>query len=206
VPPRSVPGIARARFQPALADARALLDNAGATAVPRAQTRENEMRIQIGTLCAAIASVVLGACSSTVVVRPMYFPGFFNPLVTNASCSMKDCSVPFKVIDCAEGKFDVPDVLDITTGPSGQRSITWTISEGNYEFADEKFKYGIFIKGIAGSEFKNVQLTNGKKSLTIDFTKDADVSGAVFYQYALTVRRTDGNKKFCKTLDPWLIS
>jgi hypothetical protein len=93
----------------------------------------------------------------------------------------------------------------MTSGPSGQRSVTWTITNNQgYEFSKESYKYGIFIKLDGGDEFKNVQITNGSKSLTINYTKQA--MGTAYYSYALTVRRTDGDKNFCKTLDPWMIS
>jgi hypothetical protein len=152
-------------------------------------------------ILAAIASITLVGCGT----RPFYHPGVKNPFLTTQTCDKQACDVNVTINDCAAGNMTVADILDMTPGPSGQqRTITWTITnESGYEFSKESFKYGIFIKLDGGDEFKNAQV-NGK-TVTIKYDKKA-VTGTSAYSYALTVRRTDGDKNFCKTLDPWMIT
>ena len=163
--------------------------------------------MRIGTLfLAAIAAATLVGCSAPGTIRPMYFPGGFNPFIRVVQCTQQDCSVTVAVTENSSANFCVPDVaeiLDVSGGAAGQRNVTWTITTDGYEFSKESYKYGIFIKSDPDDEFKNVQITGNGKSLSLKF--EHQVTGKS-YSYALTVRRTGGNKSFCKTLDPWLIS
>ena len=134
----------------------------------------------------------------------MYFPGYTNVFIKSVKCTTVDCSVSVTVTDDGSVcKLDVVEVLDVTEGPSGARNVTWTIDTQGYEFSKESYKFGIFVKSDPDEEFKNVQITGGGKSLSLKFEHNAP---GMAYSYALTVRRTAGNKGFCKTLDPWLIT
>jgi hypothetical protein len=161
--------------------------------------------MRIGTLSlAAVAAAALVGCASPGTFRPMYFPGYTNVFIKSVKCTTADCSLSVTVTeDGGVCKLDVAEVLDVTEGPVGARNITWTIETAGYEFSKESYKYGIFIKSDPDEEFKNVQITASGKSLSLKFEHNAP--GAA-YSYALTARRTSGNKAFCKTLDPWLIT
>lgn len=154
--------------------------------------------MRIGTLfLIVVGCAALAGCSSTG--RHM-----FNPFARTVQCTTRDCSLPVTVTENASTKtcdLDVAEYLNVQGGPSGQRSVTWTIDTDGYQFSKESYKYGIFIKTDPYDEFKNVQITGNGKSLSIQFNHQRT---GIDYGYALTVRRSDGS--FCKTLDPWMLS
>lgn len=156
--------------------------------------------MRIGTLfLIVVGCATLVGCSSRVFVKPI-----FNPFARTVPCTTRDCSLPVTVTENASTRtcdLDVAEYLNVQGGPSGQRSLTWTIGTDGYQFSRESYKYGIFIKTDPGDEFKNVQITGNGKSLSIQFNHQRT---GIDYGYALTVRRSDGS--FCNTLDPWLIS
>jgi len=154
---------------------------------------------------------MLIGCGSPRIIRPTDYTYFENPLVRAVQCSTQDCPLVVTVNDCANGDIQITDPgmtagpdLDMRSGPTGQRSVTWTIKTPGYEFAKEPFKYGILIKSDPDDEFKNSQVTAGGDSLTIQYTKKR--TGRSNYVYGLQLRSTSGNKNFCALLDPWLIS
>jgi len=152
-------------------------------------------------ILAAIASTTLIGCGS----QPILSESGRNFFSTVQKCSDQDCKVMVTVNDCAKGDISVVDYVDMSSGPADkQRTVTWTITnESGYEFSKESFKFGIFIKLDGGDEFKNAQASG--KTVTIKYDKKAHTD-TNFYSYALTVRRTDGDKGFCKTKDPWMIT
>lgn len=157
-----------------------------------------------GTVClAAIVCATLVGCASPGRIKPMYFEGFPNLFVRAVKCTTPDCSVTVTVTENADGTcvLDVPDILDVKTGPAGERNVRWMISTAGYEFSKEAYKYGIFIKTDPDEEFKNVQISGNGRDLSLKFRHQHT---GIDYSYALTVQRA--NKTFCATLDPWLIS
>ena len=155
--------------------------------------------MRIGTLSlAALAAAALVGCAT---VKPMYYRGHTNPFYTVSNCTTQDCTVNVTVV--ADGDTCVPSTVQIldVSQPAGARNITWTITTDGYEFSKETYKFGIFIKNDPDEEFKNA--TTDGKNLKLRFEHSATGKE---YSYALTVRRTTGDKGFCKTLDPWLIS
>lgn len=118
-------------------------------------------------------------------------------------CAGKDC--PVNVTVSTTGSVCKPDAipdLDLRTGDPGEKKITWTLPDG-YEFSRESYKFGLFVKSDPFDEFKDASVPGNGKTLTIKF--NGNVTGR-WYEYAITVRRSTGNKPFCDTLDPWMIS
>jgi hypothetical protein len=161
------------------------------------------MRIET-LLPAAVAAAMLVACASPGPHEPTHMRGSTVPFSTVHPCQTQDCSVDVAVVATANDCIPtVVGIIDARGGVAGARNITWTITTTGYEFSRESYKYGIFIKSDPDEEFKNVQITGDGKSLSLKFDRRATGKD---YAYALTVRRTSGDKGFCKTLDPWLIS
>jgi hypothetical protein len=98
------------------------------------------------------------------------------------------------------------DPIDLSTGDHGGKTVTWTIGTDGYEFSNEAYKFGIFIKDDPFDEFKDAKVTANGKKLTISF--NGRLTGKA-YRYAVTVRKSTANpkvhKEFCETLDPWLL-
>lgn len=153
---------------------------------------------------AGLACAALTACSST---PPRHWNPFAPHYFTrNQECREATCRVDVTVTTNASTGQCLPavvPVVDMRAGPSGLRTISWTISTAGYEWSKEDYKYGIFIKSNPFDEFKNARITNGGKTLNLDFSNS---SKGVVYEYGLTVRRDTGGKAWCDTLDPWLIS
>ena len=152
---------------------------------------------------AGIACAALTACGTTGRSSNPFAPHFFT---ARTECKVADCSIDVTVTQNAAAGTCIPAVvpiIDVRPGPASQRRLSWTISTDGFEFSREEYKYGIFIKSDPLEEFKDAQITNGGKTLTLRFSNA--IKGKT-YEYALTVRRSRGGKEFCETLDPWLIS
>jgi hypothetical protein len=153
---------------------------------------------------AAFATATLVGCAGSAKVKPFYIEGMPNPFVKSVTCTAQDCDLTVTVVENADGTCipDVAPILNIKTGPAGDRNVTWTLANDDYEFSKENFKFGIFIKSDPREEFKNAQVTGGGKALTLVFRHKHT---GIDYSYGLTVRRKV-DKSFCETLDPWMIS
>ena len=97
--------------------------------------------------------------------------------------------------------------LDMRANPTGTKTLTWVISSGDYEFSEEKYRYGIFVQDDDDPirRVKGVAIQGGGKRLVLQF-EHRQGTFAKEYKYALTVKRPGNDGQFCKTLDPWIIS
>jgi hypothetical protein len=156
--------------------------------------------MRIGTLVfAAVAAATLVGCAT---IKPMYVRGHYNPFYTVDQCTVQDCTVEVRVT--ADGNactLSTVQILDVSQPPVA-RNITWKLVTEGYEFSKESYKFGIFIKNDPDEEFQNAQV-NANGTLSLHF---AHTASGRDYSYALTVRKKGGDKGFCATLDPWLIS
>jgi hypothetical protein len=172
--------------------------------------------MRTGTLClTAVVCTALVGCGRAYYfqLHPFYIE---NPFVKTIRCKDNQCGLSVTVTDCsADGGIQVTDVnlangpdLNIRDGdPKMKRTITWTIVTDGYEFAKEPFKYGILIKMDPAGEFNNSQVSGDRKSLSIEYKKIPNSSGAYVdssYTYGLQLRRTSGT--YCALLDPWMIT
>lgn len=153
--------------------------------------------MRIGTLfLSVVACAALAACSPALMK-----PNLFSQKI---DCAGHDCAA--KVTVSSIGNTCTPDPIfniDLKTGDTGEKKITWTMATDGYEFSRESYKFAIFVKDNPFDEFKDVDVPGNGKTLTIKF--NARSTGRN-YRYAITVRKSTGNKDFCETLDPWLIS
>jgi hypothetical protein len=143
---------------------------------------------------AVIACTALVACTSMK-------PYFFSPTI---GCTGHDCAALVTVTSIGNAcKPDDIMTIDLKTGDPGEKKITWKIATPGYEFSRESYKFGIFIKDDPFDEFKDANVPGSGDTLTIKF--NGNTMGRP-YRYAITVRKATGNKAFCETLDPWMIS
>jgi hypothetical protein len=163
-----------------------------------------EFKMRIGTvLLAFIACGVLAACQ-TNSVKPQVNSAILDLSAPRIKCTGHDCAVDVTV--ALIGNKCTPDPIlniDLATGDTGEKKITWKMATEGYEFSGESFKFGIFIKDNPLNEFKDAKVPGNGQTLTMMFKGNASGNN---YRYAITVRKSAGNKDFCETLDPWMIS
>ncbi|HVE49496.1 MAG TPA: hypothetical protein VNG69_07775 [Casimicrobiaceae bacterium] len=153
-------------------------------------------------------TLVLAACATRDYSSPHRAALLTGPLAslwtTRADCNTATCMLDVTVGTNSTTGNCIPATTDVIViaGSHGQRTITWNITTSGYEFSREDYKFGLFIKSDPGDQFKNVQITDGGRSLSIKFDKKTPHRA---HEYALTVRRNSGAKAFCDTLDPWMI-
>jgi len=157
--------------------------------------------MRIGTMLLAAA-----ACSAAVACSVLdQRPDRSSPRI---SCTGNRCDAAVTVT--SSGAWCKPDEImpiDLSTGAGGGKTVSWTIGTPGYEFSNESYKFGIFIKNDPIDEFKDAKVIENGRKLVITFNgKRSDKA----YKYAVTVRRStpnkEGHKEFCETLDPWLIN
>ena len=150
---------------------------------------------------AVMVAAALTACSSAA--RHGELTSFQRAFVTPQPCTTQDCPVAVTVTEdpqtgTCSGTVNIP-YLGLSTGPNGQRTITWSITDG-YVFSTEPYKYAIIIKSDPRKQFKNANVEANGKRLVIQF---AHTTSGQSYGYGLNFQRANGD--FCKMLDPYMI-
>ena len=165
--------------------------------------------MRMGRVClAALVVSALAGCMPSGSVRPL------DASLLRVSCPGDVCE-PIEVVmmetgTAANPKCEIRSVsipgASLVGLPTGDKTMQWVLKdpENLYEFSKDEWKFGIFFKDDGADptgKFKQVNVSNNK--LTIKFAKGvpADATG---YSYGLTVRRSS-NKRFCTSLDPWLV-
>lgn len=157
---------------------------------------------------AAMVLIAMAGCMPGKSVRPL------DASLLRVNCPGDVCD-PIEVVimetgTLADPKCEIRSVsipgASLVGSPTGEKTLQWVLIDPNnlYEFSKDEWKFGILFKDDGADptgKFKSVNVSNSK--LTIKFVKGVP-SDATGYSYGLTVRRSS-NKKFCISLDPWLV-
>ncbi len=169
---------------------------------------QGRIRMRIGTLfLVTIACAALISCSSPGMLKANYVRGGPNPFVTSVTCPAQDCSVEVKVIWDAAQITPVVRTFPIISMPAWEPQVSETSHGKSRHLATNS--RGNRINSASSSrsdpddEFKNVQITGSGTSLSVQFKNQRP---RMDYAYVLALRQATGTKKFCETLDPWIIS
>ena len=158
---------------------------------------QGRKRMRIGILFwAAIACAALAACSST---SPLLHS--LVDFLPKTACT-STCSIAITIKE-GSGTCTIDDIPSIeTSGPNGNRTITWTIAANDpYKFSEESYKFGIFVKVDPQGKFKTAKVKDQGKLLELVFEhKKNEGEPKIIYDYALTVQRN--NNSFCVTKNP----
>jgi len=124
------------------------------------------------------------------------------------SCAAAQCDAKVTVSDSGgRCEPDYINPIDLRTGGGGPKMIKWTLDTPGYEFSREPFKFAILFETDPLDQFQDASVSKDGRTLTIRFNanpRKADEPQS--FKYAITVRKTDERKTFCKTLDPWLLN
>lgn len=153
----------------------------------------------------ALASALLAGCGGYQLPRTSF---------ALTSCT-GDCGITLSVSrGCVYQKTAI-ETMELA-GNSGQRTLTWTLSDSSpYTFSREKdYKGPIYVRGSSGNpatdpgdRFKSSHVSNSGKVLTVKFDKKNSGTSApteITYYLNLLQDGTEGPKVWCE-IDPWIV-